>query len=216
MSYCKYCGAYIPDWAEDCPSCGKPKAAPKAEPKSAPNRGSGKGAASSGSAARATGGEYHYSYRKAGGTAKEPPRAKARRAPRDKGAFTYGEEDARASGGAFTYDYDEERQRRDTAYYAREYKSDARANRWLAALCYFGPMFLLSWLLKPGSSFVRYHVNQGLVLFLCSVIINIFDFVPFMWVLNIFSVVCVILGVSNALKARRKPLPIIGDITLIK
>ena len=34
MSYCKSCGAYMPDWAEECPACGQPKAeAPKRQTK---------------------------------------------------------------------------------------------------------------------------------------------------------------------------------------
>ena len=70
--------------------------------------------------------------------------------------------------------------------------------------------------MKPKSRFVRYHVNQGLVLFLCWIVINLFDFIPFMWVLNIIGIVCFFCGVSNALKGRRKPMPVIGEITLIK
>ena len=111
---------------------------------------------------------------------------------------------------------DEEKLRRDTAYYAGQYKADAEENKLLAALCYLGPFFLLSWLMKPKSKFVRYHVNQGLVLFLCWIVINIFDFIPFMWLANIFGVVCFFCGIANALKGRRKPLPLIGEITLIK
>lgn len=56
-------------------------------------------------------------------------------------------------------------------------------------MCYFGPLFLLSWLLKPKSRFVRYHVNQGLVLFLVEVIIWMFDFIPFVGLLNILAIV---------------------------
>ena len=59
--------------------------------------------------------------------------------------------------------------------------------------------------MKPKSKFVRYHVNQGLVLFLCWIVINIFDFIPFMWLANIFGVVCFFCGIANALKGRRKP-----------
>lgn len=83
-------------------------------------------------------------------------------------------------------------------------------------MCYFGPLFLLSWLLKPKSRFVRYHVNQGLVLFLVEVIIWMFDFIPFVGLLNILAIVCFFCGISNALKGKRKPIPLIGEITLIK
>ena len=218
MSYCSSCGAYMPDWAEECPACGKARTEPKkrAQTRKKPSAQAGSAAAKAeagteNKAGAKTSGEYHYSYKKpaGGGT-----RSGGARPSAGKGAFTYEEGGSRAGGGSFSYD--EEKQRRDTAYYAREYKSDAADNKWLAALCYLGPMFLLSWLLKPNSKFVRYHANQGLVLFLCSIVINIFDFIPFMWVVNIFSVVCFFIGVFNALGGKRKPLPIIGDITLIK
>lgn len=189
MSYCKSCGAYIPDWEDACPACGEPKAEPK-------KRTSRKSAASGATAqAETRSGEYHYSYKKAGPGQERPDAARP---------------------GAREGAYDEEKLRRDTAYYAGQYKADAEENKLLAALCYLGPFFLLSWLMKPKSKFVRYHVNQGLVLFLCWIVINIFDFIPFMWLANIFGVVCFFCGIANALKGRRKPLPIIGEITLIK
>ena len=45
MSYCRNCGAYVPDWAENCPACDMPvkeKAQPKKEKrqKTAPSSGS--------------------------------------------------------------------------------------------------------------------------------------------------------------------------------
>ena len=228
MSYCKTCGAYVPDWAAECPACGQPVKEPK---KRAPKKQSTAKTGASASAAQAAEdtGEYRYTYKKA----KRKPEAEQRwsdtgsgkkSARDDKGTFTYdgaGRSDKGTfryeSGGARKYDddgyeYEPPRTARD---YEREYRSDAKRNKFLAALCYFGPMFILSWLLKPKSRFVRYHVNQGLVFFLMCVIINIFDFIPFMWLLNIFSVVCFFCGVSNALKGKRKPLPAIGEITLI-
>ena len=208
MRYCDSCGAYIPDWADECPACGKrtePDKKSREEQKKTYNA-SGAAAAS----ATETSGEYHYKYKN-----EETPGNKtgSRRRSADKGTFTY-DETEHTSGGSFRYD--EERQRAATANYAREYKDDAKQNKWWAALCYFGPFFLLSWLLKPKSRFVRYHVNQGLVLFLCWVILNIFDFIPFVWVLNILAIVCFFCGLTNALKGKRKPMPVIGEITLVK
>lgn len=207
MRYCESCGAYIPDWADECPACGMSTEQAKKRAAKKETAGTSGAAAAASSAA---GGEYHYKYRKEDAPGKE---AGTRSRNADKGTFTY-DDAARSSGGSFTYD--EERQRTATANYAREYKDDAKQNKWWAALCYFGPFFLLSWLLKPKSRFVRYHVNQGLVLFLCWVILNIFDFIPFMWVLNILAIVCFFCGITNALKGKRKPMPVIGDITLIK
>ena len=212
MSYCSSCGAYIPDWADECPACGAPKADTKK--KSSAKKKTASSAAAAASETAKTSGEYHYSYKKAEKKTQDASSrgsyssGDARRTGGDKGTFTY-ESSKRADGGTFTYDGSS---RQD---YEREYRRDAKKNRGLAALCYIGPFFLLSWLLKSKSSFVRYHVNQGLVLFLCWVIIGIFDFIPFMWAANIFAFVCVCLGLSNALKGKRKPLPLIGEINLI-
>lgn len=213
MSYCTSCGAYIPDWADECPACGAPKAEPKKKSSAKKKSSSEQAAASAAAAAGENGGEYHYSYRKA----EEEPSGTERRSTgsgarySDKGTFNYEGSKRRADGGTFTYGGETSRRRS----YEREYRSDAKKNRLLAALCYFGPMFLLSWLIKPKSSFVRYHVNQGLVFFLTCVLINIFDFIPFVGLLNIYAIVCFICGLSNALKGKRKPLPGIGEITLI-
>ena len=212
MSYCKSCGAYMPDWAEECPACGEPKAESKkrAEKKKASAGASG--------AASASAAESRWSDAGTG--------SKTRKGTGDKGAFRY-DGSKRKDGGTFTYDnadaYENSgsrgresyKSRRGTRDYEGEYRSDAKKNKLLGALCYFGPLFLLSWIIKPSSRFVRYHVNQGLVLFLLEVIVWMFDFIPFVGLLNILCIVCFFCGLSNALKGKRKPIPLIGEITLI-
>ena len=208
MSYCSSCGSYMPDWAEECPACGAAKSGPKKQRASQAKGGAASAASAAEEPKKESSGEYHYSYKKPSGASKG--RGSARRSA-DRGAFTYDYEEPHANGGAFRYEPGGERER-----WAGVYRTDAKKNRGLAALCYLPPFFLLSWLLKPKSSFVRYHVNQGLVLTICMIVINIFDFIPFMWVANLFAVVCMVMGLANALGGKRKPLPLIGDITLIK
>jgi|SRR5574343_30274 uncharacterized membrane protein len=72
--------------------------------------------------------------------------------------------------------------------------------------------------------FVKYHVRQGLVLFILAVIVWIFNgmiysLFPFSmwgfasmisWILNLAVFVLFILGVKNALTHKEEPLPIIG------
>jgi len=72
--------------------------------------------------------------------------------------------------------------------------------------------------------FVRYHVRQGLILFILGVVIWIFNgmiynIFPFgmwgfarmiSWILNLAVFVLFILGVINALGHKEEPLPIIG------
>ncbi len=65
--------------------------------------------------------------------------------------------------------------------------------------------------------FVKYHVKQGLVLFICSVIVwFIARAIPvFGWVLspllNIAILVLAIIGIVNAVNGDEKPLPFIGS-----
>lgn len=218
MSYCTSCGAYMPDWADECPACGAPKA-DKNKKTTQKKKTTGQASSASAGAAQEKSGEYHYSYKKpekkGGGAsgAGERRSAAGTGGASDRGTFRY-ESSRRADGGTYTYSGEYEPKSRND--YEREYRSDAKKNRLLAALCYFGPLFVLSWALKPKSSFVRYHANQGLLLLITWIVVNIFDFIPFMGLLNIFWIVCFFIGISNAYKGKRKPLPVIGEITLIK
>lgn len=90
------------------------------------------------------------------------------------------------------------------------------ADHRLSALCYVGPLFLFPLLMHKSDPFVRFHSNQGLLLFLLeALILNCFDgligaagFV--------FCLYCVVKGVQSAASGRRDKLPLIGNINLIK
>lgn len=65
--------------------------------------------------------------------------------------------------------------------------------------------------------FVKYHVKQGLVLFLLAVIINVIGMIiPFYfwysisWILSLGVLVLLILGIVNAAGGKQEPLPVIG------
>ncbi len=64
--------------------------------------------------------------------------------------------------------------------------------------------------------FVKYHVKQGLLLFISSVAANIFGGISpwFLWwidnLLYLALFVLMIIGIMNAIKGEEKPLPIIG------
>lgn len=69
-------------------------------------------------------------------------------------------------------------------------------------------------------AFVKYHVKQGLVLFILAVLINVIDrLIPyylwftFGWVFSLFSLcllVLLIVGIVNAVNGKQAPLPVIG------
>jgi uncharacterized membrane protein len=99
---------------------------------------------------------------------------------------------------------------------------DISDNRYLCILCYLGPLFLVPYLLRKDSPYVRFHANQGLLLLIAEILIPIAgNFVPFFgWAVSlagwIFTLVCFFKGLNSTLNGRLDKLPLIGDINLIK
>lgn len=66
--------------------------------------------------------------------------------------------------------------------------------------------------------FVKYHVKQGLILFIAGVIVSLFArAIPVLGflispILNIILFILLIIGILNAAKGLEKPLPIIGHL----
>jgi len=65
--------------------------------------------------------------------------------------------------------------------------------------------------------FVKYHVKQGLVLFIAGCITMVASWVPpihwFSWLLNVGILVSFIIGILNAVSGKEKPLPLIGKFS---
>lgn len=63
--------------------------------------------------------------------------------------------------------------------------------------------------------FVKFHVKQGFVVFLASVLVSVLSFIPpvmlFSWILHIGILILAILGIINALNHKEEPLPLIGQ-----
>lgn len=88
-------------------------------------------------------------------------------------------------------------------------------------LAYLGILWIVGLLAAKDDVFVKYHVNQGLLLFLLGVAGSIVGIIPIIGAIvgAIVSVVCfvlMILGIVNAVKGEMKPLPFIGNFELIK
>lgn len=94
---------------------------------------------------------------------------------------------------------------------------DVDENKIFAALAYFGPLFLVTLLLKKDSPFALYHAKQGLVLFVLSVAIGFLSSLPIIgWFLiapigSLLVLIFFIMGLFNALSGETKPLPLIGE-----
>ena len=120
-----------------------------------------------------------------------------------------------------------------TANYAPD---DIQTNKVMAILAYISWLVLIPLFAAKNSPYARYHTNQGLVLFLLSLVwgvasslINmVLGWVPVLggiiavltgiigFVVGIFCLVCMILGIINAAQGKAKELPFIGGITILK
>jgi len=98
---------------------------------------------------------------------------------------------------------------------------DVEQNKVMGILAYI--IFLVPLLSAKDSPFAKYHTNQGLILFLTGVVGNViggiipiigwFLILPAVW---IGWLVLAIMGIINANNGEMKPLPIIGNYTLLK
>jgi uncharacterized membrane protein len=98
---------------------------------------------------------------------------------------------------------------------------DAQENMAMGILAYI--LFFIPLLLARDSRFAMYHANQGLLLFLTAMLINVVGcIIPVIgWFLiiplgNLFVLALVIIGIVNAANMRTTPLPIIGKYQIIK
>ena len=93
-------------------------------------------------------------------------------------------------------------------------KSDG--NDALAVVAYFTWIgWLIAFLLSKDSDneLVKFHLNQSLVL----LIFGLLSMIPKIgWIINIVVFIFFVIGVINAAKKECNPLPIIGDINILK
>lgn len=101
-------------------------------------------------------------------------------------------------------------------------EADVKANQLISFLCYFGPLFLIPYLLKPESDFVKFHSNQGLLLLIASIAFEVVGGVmPFVgWVIGLlgglFVLACFLKGLINVYHGVKAELPVIGGFKLLK
>lgn len=99
---------------------------------------------------------------------------------------------------------------------------DVEQNKVMAILAYI--FFLIPLLAAKDSKFAMYHANQSLVLFIIGIAGNIIGGILFFVyigvcvtsLVNLAWLVLAIIGIINASNGEMKPLPIVGNITILK
>lgn len=102
-------------------------------------------------------------------------------------------------------------------------KADIEKNKTWAVVSYLTIIGLIIALVSDGkeSPFVKFHINQSLILFIGVVISIAISMIPILgWILSPFLslgiLIFVIIGIINAAGGKVKRLPLIGDFDLIK
>lgn len=102
-------------------------------------------------------------------------------------------------------------------------KDDAEKNKLNAILSYLGILILVPLLSEDAkkSPFAKFHLNQGLVLLIAAIAINMVWIIPVLgWIVgfvgSLFLFVIWIMGIVAAANGDMKRLPLIGNIELIK
>jgi len=96
-----------------------------------------------------------------------------------------------------------------------EEMSKKEKNTTMAVIAYI--IFFLPLLSNAKDDpFVRYHVKQGLLLFIGWIVAGVIGYIPFIgqmltWLLNLFLFILMIVGIMNAIQGERKVLPVIGQ-----
>ena len=99
--------------------------------------------------------------------------------------------------------------------------TDTNNNKVMAVLCYLGILWLVPLLTEyKNDPFVKFHINQGIILTIFSAIVWVFGLIPVLggvisWAGGIAALVLMIVGIINAVNMEEKPLPIIGTLFTI-
>ncbi len=113
-------------------------------------------------------------------------------------------------------------------------QADVEENKVLSILCYFGILFLIPYFMKKESQYIKFHANQGLILFIFNIALGIVSgiigaiFGAILGeigvllstllgsLISLIGLVFMVLGIINAISGKAKELPIIGRFTILK
>jgi len=100
--------------------------------------------------------------------------------------------------------------------------TDSGNQKLMGILCYLGFLWIIPLLTdSKNDPFVKFHINQGIVLTLLLVAASIVAVIPILgWLISFVAYVAggvfAIMGIINCTKMEEKPLPLIGGIQIYK
>ena|SRR3989344_428905 len=90
-----------------------------------------------------------------------------------------------------------------------------KQNTLMAALAYIGPLVIVSFIVAKNDPFVKFHIKQGLILFVIEIAVWIIGmmFYPLWMILNLVNLATLILsiiGIVRVTQGKETELPIVG------
>ena len=191
MSYCRNCGAYIPDGQTKCLACGLDESAESNQ--------------AAQSAQAQTGGRIDHSYLR-----KELEEQRKRQ-----------QENSRKWAEAEFAQRQQAQEKEAQQYVNRQNSSNVKSNNYsnlnkstiFAAMSYFGVLFIVPYLCAKDDRFAMFHAKQGMTLFLAAFAAEIVASILHLgWIVKIAQTVFIFLGVYNVFNNRMERLPLIGNL----
>ena len=102
---------------------------------------------------------------------------------------------------------------------AKEEAKAPQKNVLMAVLAYIGPLVIVSYLTAKDDPFVKFHIKQGLVLFVIEVatwfLLGMMMYQMWMFVnlINLGTLVLSVIGIVNAIQGQEKELPLVGQFS---
>ncbi|MCI0619819.1 hypothetical protein L0Y40_02170 [Candidatus Wolfebacteria bacterium] len=87
----------------------------------------------------------------------------------------------------------------------------------MSVLAYIGPLVIISYLFAKDNPFVKFHIKQGLVLFVIEIVawflgMMVWVLWPLVNIVNLITLILSIVGIVNVVKGREKMLPLVGSL----
>lgn len=96
---------------------------------------------------------------------------------------------------------------------------DISKNKTNAILCYLGILIIIPFMNEEAkkSPFVKFHLNQGLVLLITGVVVSAVSWIPIIgWIIFIGWFVVWLMAIISAGSGKMKRAPLVGNFDLVK
>ena len=105
----------------------------------------------------------------------------------------------------------------DTPDTTANYSSaDINNNKVMAILCYLGILWLIPFLTAKESPFVKYHLNQGLLVLILGIAAAAVSWIPVIgWLCGVVVFAFAVIGIVNVVNGKAQELPLIGRFKLL-